>query len=121
MTVEYAPDPGEEVTAYYAPDGVLSAKGGLTGATWIGLGNDYVLGLSLRLDGGVYATELLSGAAPPAQLTAEAEGRVEISRGEGTYYLSALYSGTFSDTSVSYWSGRLRIGYTARLPRLLAQ
>ena len=110
-----------EVEAYYVPDDVLSAKLSLAIASWMGIADGNVLGLSFRTDAGLYGTGLGSTAAAWSLLV-EADGRIELTKGESTYYLSLLANASFDEPSLpDYWSAFLRMGYTAKLPRLLSE
>ncbi len=119
VVFERASDP--TVDAYYAPDDVLNLKGGLNFATWIGVGNGNVLGISVLGNAGLYTSRVFD---PDAArfLSLETQARIEFTKGESTYYATLAGSATFDEfPSPEYWSVYLRLGYTAKLPRLLAE
>lgn len=109
------------VEAYYAPEDVLLLKGSVGIATWLSVGGGNVLGLSARTDAGLYAVDAFNPGTS-GDLSLEASGRIEYTKGDSTYYLDVLGSSTIDRfPEFEYWSGSLRLGYTARLPRLLAE
>lgn len=111
----------ESIVEYYAPDDVLVIKGGITGATWLGLKGGNVLGVSLRAGAGIYDEEIISNAELTPLLNLEAETRIEFTKGDSTYFLSILGSGTFDEfPNAEYWSVSANLGFSAKLPKLLA-
>jgi tetratricopeptide (TPR) repeat protein len=107
---------------YYAPPDVLSAGASFTGSTWIGVGGGDVLGLSARLYAGPYVEDALS-AAPLSRIKGEAQVDVSLAHGSGTWTASAVANATYNAALVQpwdYWSLSMRLGYSAKLPRLLA-
>jgi hypothetical protein len=109
-------------TDYYAPPDVFMAGASLTGSTWIGAGGGDVLGLSARLYAGSYVENALS-ALPTPRIKGEAETDVSFTRGNGTYLLGVVANATYNaalSAPWDYWSAYVRLGYTAKLPKLLA-
>ena len=116
---------------YYSPQGVLVAGGGVLGSLWLPVGEENGLGLSLRLSGAYFGEELFDIGAPTAgspvhRAQLEGELGVEYSRGEAVYFLSAQLLATYRftqpipTTAWDYWLAAVRMGFNARLPRLLA-
>jgi tetratricopeptide (TPR) repeat protein len=111
-------------TRYFSPDSVLTVKGGLGASSWMGLGDGASLGLSGRAAGGLQIEEL-GGSDPIRRAQVEGDLNVELGfgatalwagfQGSRTYRISPS-GGSFDD----YWSYSLRLGFLARLPRLLA-
>ena len=107
---------------YYAPIEVLTAGGSLTGSLWIGVGDGNVLGLSLRAYAGTFQVGIL-GASPTRRIKGEAEADVSFSQGDGTFTLTVIGNATYNPALGNpwdYWSAFVRLGYTTKLPRLLA-
>jgi Flp pilus assembly protein TadD len=107
---------------FYTPPDTMLAGGSVTGSTWIGAGNGGVLGVSLRGYCGSYQENVLS--ASPAQWV-KVEGQADLSwtRGGSTWTLTALGDATWklAASAWDYWSLYARLGYTLKLPDLLAQ
>jgi hypothetical protein len=107
---------------YYAPDSIFVAGGSITGSTWLGIGGSGdVLGLSLRAFGGDYL-ELAFQPGTIHRFKGEAEADATLTHGNGTWKLTLLGNTTwnFDTQSWDYWSLFLRLGYTLKLPDLLA-
>ena len=121
VSVVYETATDATVDFYYAPKDVLSMKGSASIASWLGVADGNVLGLSFRADAGLYAADSFNPGASGDMLF-EAEARAELTKGDSTYYLSLLGSATFDEYAAlpKYWAAFLRMGYTAKLPRLLA-
>jgi hypothetical protein len=78
--------------------------------------------LSARLYGGSYVENSLS-ALPVPRIKGEAEVDVSFTRGGGSYSLAVVANATYNPALTDpwdYWSANVRLGYTARLPKLLA-
>jgi len=106
---------------YYAPDSVLSVKGGLVFSSWMRLLRENSLGISLSAYFGPY-WERLASTKPPAGLQMEFSGRFDLVKGGTTYYLR-LYGGRThrpATDELMYWSMTLDFGVNAKTPRLLA-
>lgn len=106
---------------YYAPDSVLSVKGGLVLSSWMRLLRENSLGISLSAYFGPY-WERLGSTKPPAGLQMEFSGRFDLVKGGTTYYLR-LYGGRThrpATDELMYWSMTLDFGVNAKTPRLLA-
>jgi hypothetical protein len=107
---------------YYSPDSIFVAGGSITASTWIGIGGDgEVLGLSLRTFGGTY----MEKAFEPGTIhrfKGEVEADASVTAGTGTWNLTVLGNATYNFDSPSwdYWSIFVRLGYTLKLPNLLA-
>ncbi len=113
-------------TDYYAPPDVFMAGANLVGSTWIGTGGGDVLGLSARIYGGSYLEEAFTAAEIP-RIKGEAETDVSLTRGNGTYSLAVVANATYNLALAAaladpwdYWSVYVRLGYTAKLPKLRA-
>jgi Flp pilus assembly protein TadD len=106
---------------YYAPDGIFVAGGSIAGSTWLGIGGGSVLGLSLRAFGGYYL-ELAFQPGTIHRFKGEVEANASVASGNGTWNLTFLGNGTwnFDAPSWDYWSMFVRLGYTLKLPDLLA-
>ncbi|NOY07648.1 MAG: hypothetical protein GXP33_02270 [Spirochaetes bacterium] len=113
---------------YYSPVGVIIGGASLTGSTWIGIGESNVLGLSLRGYGGTYQENIFDPAQTKRRLKLEGEVNINLTSGSGYYYLGAMANGTYCYNSPDaadlntwdYWSLYFKLGYTAKLPNLLA-
>ncbi len=106
---------------YYAPDSVLSVKGGLVFSSWLNLLRGNSLGISLSAYIGSY-WERLATTKPPAGLQAEFSGRFDLVKGGTSYYIR-LYGGSTrrpATDELMYWSMTLDFGVNAKTPRLLA-
>ncbi len=114
-----------ETYNYYTPIGVLMAGGGLMGSTWIGIGNDNVLGLSLRTYAGTYQERIFTPANTTRRLKLEGELNANLTAGNGYFYIGAIANGTLpfrEDNTLGnwdYWSFYLKLGYNAKLPDIL--
>jgi tetratricopeptide (TPR) repeat protein len=95
---------------YYAPDGVLSAKGGLQASSWIGLGGDWVAGLSARFWAGWWRD---GSAGYPSM---EAQARAEFQKGDLSLYAEAAGSRTGDPGTAAYWSLLGRLGAGIAIP-----
>ena len=106
---------------YYAPDSIFLAGGSITASTWIPAGGGAVLGLSLRAYGGSYL-ELAFEPGTIHRFKAEGQADVSYTSGNAAVTLTALGNGTWnSDTpSWDYWSIFLKLGFTLKLPDLIA-
>ena len=107
---------------YWSPDSIFVAGGGVTGSLWIGIGDaGDVLALSLRLFGGDYL-EMAFEPGTIHRFKGEAELNAGVTHGNGTWNLTLLGNATwnFDTPSWDYWSLFLRLGYTLKLPDLLA-
>jgi len=121
---------------YYTPIGVLVAGGGLRASSWINLAEGTALSVSLRASGASYREKLLSAGAfvkspvedPIKRLQLEGEANLSLIKGEATYSVRVLANSTWCywkqnqpvDWDRDYWSLYLSLGYSARMPRLLA-
>ena len=107
---------------YYAPDGVLLVKGGLSGSSWISLLNRNVLGIIAGIQAGGYWEKITAETPDPAALQLEGNGRLELSKGSTSYYLGVSGSQTFRPGAKEtlYWSVQVSAGISARPTRLLA-
>jgi len=116
----------EEPVAYYAPQGVLLATGGVSASAWLGVSENSVFHLGLRGAAGSYQEGLLTDT--PARKV-QLEGQVDLgfSRGEATYYLQGTFSSTYeyartggTPAGWDYWSLYVTLGFSTSMPRLLA-
>ncbi len=109
------------ISDYYAPDGVISIKGGVAGSTWIGFKSGGALGISLNYMVGGYL-EQVTEETSVNKLLMDGSGRVELSKGGSSYYLAIQGTGTFPDfPDADFWSLNLTLGMTAKLPDLLSE
>ena len=111
----------KEEQNYYTPRGVISGKGGLGGSAWISLPGESVLGLYLKGAGGIY---LENAGTDDVEKNPQVEGltRIDLQKGDSSYYFSFQGTATFDDfPGTKYWSLYATIGYSAKLPRLLAE
>jgi tetratricopeptide (TPR) repeat protein len=104
---------------YYAPQEELLVTGGVAASTWIAVGEASSLSLGLRAVAGRAWEE---GEEDPRL---EIEGNLGLSKGDSSYYLRSAYNASlaepFSFTSGGeYWSFYLGLGFSSRLPQLLA-
>ncbi len=106
--LEDSAEPGS--SDYYAPDAVLSGKGGFQVSTWIGAGKGWVAGLSGRLWGGLWSD------ASAQWPTLESSVRAELSKGDLVLYVETAFSRTGDAATVSYWSAQMRLGATIAVP-----
>jgi len=98
------------VPDYYAPGSVLSAKGGLQLATWLGLSEGWVAGLSGRVWGGWWRDA--SSGSP----TFDGLLRAELSKGDLSLWFEAVGSRTGDLSAAVYWSALARLGGTISIP-----
>lgn len=121
-SVTYQASQTPESYAYYAPSEVFMAGGNLAGSTWIGLAGGSVLGLSLRAYGGTYQEKLLATGSFVPRIKAEGEANVSLVKGNATWTLTALATTTYNTASAlwDYWSAFVRLGFTTRMPEILA-
>jgi Flp pilus assembly protein TadD len=107
---------------YYTPVQVLIAGASLTGSIWIGAKNGDVLGLSLRGYGGSYQD--VEGGVPVSRVKGEGEADVSLTSGDATWSLTMIGNATYNLGGAAqpwdYWSLFLRLGYSLKLPGLLA-
>ncbi|MBE3065414.1 MAG: hypothetical protein IMZ69_10410, partial [Spirochaetes bacterium] len=121
VTWQHSSDP--ESYEYYAPSEVFMAGGNLVGSTWIGVGGGRVLGLSLRAYGGTFQERTLASGAFVPRIKGEAEANVSLARGNSTWTLTALANTTYNAAAApawDYWSAFVRLGYSLKMPELLA-
>ncbi len=112
-----------EPYAYYAPSEIFSAGGSLMGSTWIGMGGGRVLGLALRAYGGTFQERTLAADGFIPRIKAEAEANVSIAKGNATWTLTALADATYNAAAADpwdYWSAFIRLGYSLKMPEVLA-
>lgn len=104
---------GAKETNYYSPGQVFVGKGGLRISSWIGLGDDWVLGLSGRVGGGVNDTRnvILS--------LGEAAARIELTKGNLTMFVDCNGSFTKDLSKPEYWSLNALIGVNIAVPNYL--
>lgn len=100
----------DEELYYYSPQQVILATGGVLLSSYHTISEHSGLGLSFRAAGGSYMEELSS-----ATFQMDLEANINYYRGESAYTLGSAFSATRD-----YWSLVLRVGYSAKLPRLLA-
>jgi len=103
----------DEERYYYSPRQVLLATGGVLLSSYHPLNEENALGLSFRAAGGSYMEELSS-----ATFQMDLEANINYYRGNSVYNLGAAFSG-LPVSQWDYWSLVLRVGYSAKLPRLL--
>ncbi len=103
--------------SYYAPRGVLVAGGGLMGSSWFNIGDESALGITLRASGAFYGDHMFTPAEAVSRAQMDFEGNIEYVKGEAVYFTGAQFSATYP---LDYWSFLVKMGFTARLPRLLA-
>jgi hypothetical protein len=111
---------GEE---YFSPDRVLSLSGGARISSWIGVSDNTVLGLTGRATYGQQIERLgQSDSVTNSKIDVSLDG--ELGVGEGLVWLGTQLTRTgenvFELNPGDYWSVALRLGFVARLPRLLA-
>ena len=117
--------------------GYIGSRGGIMGSTWIGVGEGKALGISLRAAAGAYLENVIpsedESVRSVGRLKLDFEGNIQLSRGHTGFYAGILFSTTYrfpspdtdalpdpTENSWDYWSIFLKLGYTTRLPRLLA-
>jgi len=113
---------------YYTPVGIVMGGASLTSSTWIGIGDEKVLGLSLRAYGGTYQENIFEPSLAKRRYKLEGEANINFTAGNGYYYMGGMVNGTYCyespDTSAvntwDYWSVYFKLGYTAKLPDILA-
>lgn len=123
VSFEHSKTPsGISDNGYYAPEGVLLVKGGLTGSAWVPIMNQNVLGIIIGASAGGYWEKITSPNPDPAALQLEFIGRTELAKGTSSYYLSVSGSQTFLPAAgeVLYWSLSVNVGISARPTTLLA-
>ena len=108
---------------YYTPMSVLLAGASLTGSLSINAKNGDTLGLSFRGYGGSYQ-DVENGVAEN-RIKGEAEADMSLTGGGATWSLTLLGNATYNLQSGmaqpwDYWSLFLRLGYSLKLPTLLA-
>ena len=107
---------------YYTPSSVLVLGAGLKGSLAIPAKNGDVLDLSLRGYVGSYQ-DLVSGV-PSNQVQGEVDANGDLTSGNGTWSLSASFGNTATSLGIaqpgSYWSVNVRLGYSVKLPTLMA-
>ena len=121
VTYQHSDDP--QTYAYYAPSEVFMAGGSLMGSTWIGVSGGRVLGLSLRAYGGTFQERALAADAFVPRIKCEAEANVSLARGNSTWTLTALADATYNAAAADpwdYWSAFVRLGYSLKMPEVLA-
>ncbi len=106
---------------YYSPVSELTAGGSLMGSTWIGIGGGAVLGASLRGFAGTYQQQLTSPS-PISFLKFEGEATASLTQGTSAYTLDAVYDIAVPTVAgpATYWSLVVRLGYSMKLPEILA-
>jgi tetratricopeptide (TPR) repeat protein len=108
---------------YYAPPDLLMAGGSLTGSLSIGMSNGDIVSISLRGYGGSYQEYIFDAVHTNMNwIKAEGEADVTLTHGDAIWSLTALGNATYNlgTTLWDYWSLYLKLGYTIKLPRLLA-
>ena len=118
--LNYAVAPADEWTSYFRPDEALSVDGGLRISSWIPVGDGVVLGITARGSGGLQIEQLTTSPVRRAKVDGELD--IELGLGESSLSVGAHAGRTYgiSGGGDDYWSVSLRLGFTARLPRLLA-
>lgn len=99
---------------YYAPNLALNLKGAVHYLTWIGLTRSNVLGLSLRLAGGMYSE---AGVAYPLF---QADAKAEWTRRDSVLYIRGFGSHTFPPSGQAYWNVGFELGASVKVPDLIA-
>jgi len=117
----------DEELYYYSPQQVILATGGLLLSSYHPLNEENALGLSFRAAGGSYMEELSSATEIRKRIQMDLEANINYYRGESAYNLGAAFSTTYRyypenlpESQWDYWSLVIRVGYSAKLPRLLA-
>ncbi len=105
---------------YYAPNGVLVAKGGVSGSSWIGIGDGDVIGLSMRVAAGAYINTIFDTA--DTNFYMDGDFRCEFGKGTSSYFISVYGSASITQPfDPEYWSVFVQLGYNAKLPDLLTR
>jgi Flp pilus assembly protein TadD len=121
-SVLYQDTNGEGGDDYFIPDQELVAGGGLNIYSYSNLGEDGGLGLGGRANVSSFTSHTFSSDIIK-YVQMEFEASVELSRGEASYSLSAGFTNTREYEPVTqwdYWSFVVRLGFSSRMPRLLA-
>jgi Flp pilus assembly protein TadD len=105
-------------SAYYSPSQVLSAKGGLQFASWIGMGEGWVLGLSLRGNAGVNDAPANTPARTFFQF--DAGFRAELSKGDMAVFLDLSANRASAGAEERYWAVNLNLGLNLAFPGYIA-
>ncbi|MBN2552969.1 MAG: hypothetical protein JXB06_09375, partial [Spirochaetales bacterium] len=107
----------EKDAVYYTPQGEMVAGGGLSGSAWIPVGEASSLNVGLRAVAAMTWEEMSVD-----EPTFDVEANLGLSRGEGYYYLRAAIHSPFdySKAEDDYRSLYVGLGFSSRLPRLLA-
>jgi hypothetical protein len=113
FTFETTKQPGQ--ADYYSPDRVMAAKGGFSSSAWIPVGGASSFNAGLRAVAGM---SWEAGSEDEAKF--EVEGNLGLSRGDAYYYLRTAYSSPFDYNAGDYRSLYIGLGFSSRLPRLLA-
>jgi tetratricopeptide (TPR) repeat protein len=111
---------------YYSPQDVFQTGGGILMNSYIGLPDGNVLGIVLS--GGVfYVTQYELYPLPESKqrLKIQADASLEYTRGNGTIYVKPEFVMTpnlvIPDSLWDYWDIYIAVGYTAKIPSLLAE
>lgn len=117
----------DEELYYYSPQQVLLATGGVLLSSYHTISDDNGLGLSFRAAGGSYMEELSSTTEIRKRIQMEIEANINYYRGDSVYNLGGAFSTTYRyypeslpESQWDYWSLVISVGYSAKLPRLLA-
>ncbi|MBN1699856.1 MAG: tetratricopeptide repeat protein [Spirochaetales bacterium] len=109
---------------YYSPHDVIIAGGGITFSHYAGLDEDFVLGVSLNY-GAFFTSQFeVSEQDVVERLKIQLETTIEVTKGDGVFYLTPVFVNLMNYETGrwwEYWNFIIRLGFLARLPRLLAQ
>jgi tetratricopeptide (TPR) repeat protein len=108
---------------YYAPDNVLALKGGLRLSLYSAFPSGDGIGFSLWLIPGGYE-EKTGEDGTGMQFMAETDCTAAYYRGDSSIYLRIYGGGTFERggfPETTYWAGLASLGFSTRLPILLAK
>jgi hypothetical protein len=121
-SVLYQDTNGRGGADYFTPDQELVAGGGLAFTSWSNLGEESGLGLNGRANVSSFTSHTFSSDII-RYVQMDFEAGLELSRGEASYSLSAGFTSTRETEPVQqwdYWALVVRLGFSSRLPRLLA-
>ena len=104
---------------YYAPQENFVAGGGVLGSIWLSVSEESAVGLSARVTGSSASEYVFTEKERIDRFKLEAEGTVDYSQGNGSYYVGVLYSQSSLGSSVDYWSAYFSLGGYVSIPQLL--
>jgi len=110
---------GGSAAEYYTPEGEMAAGGGLSASAWIPVGEASSFNVGVRAAAN-QTWENFGEASQTSEATFEAEANLGLSKGDAYYYLRSAYNGPFAYDSGDYYSFYIGLGFSSRLPRLLA-